>query len=154
MTAIVAATLGGCGGGFTLPDPRDLFVDYGSTAPVLTPRDTGFTVSKDGGGVEVKRPVPAAELVGADGTCQSAPAEAANPVRGVTLTMTECALVALAGRPDRVDLGAGNAGARRAVLVYTRGEHAGTYTFEAGRLKIVEPTPGPQRPAPTGRRRA
>jgi hypothetical protein len=113
--------------------------------------DGGFTV-KRGGEMTTLPAATASDFVGGNGQCQGAPGEGAATPRGVILTMTECELVAVAGPPDQTNVGADEAGDRRTVLTYTKGDHPGIYTFASGRLKIIERLPTAQKPEP--RRRA
>ncbi|MGH6664551.1 MAG: hypothetical protein ACREB2_06565 [Pseudolabrys sp.] len=62
---------------------------------------------------------------------------------GIALGMSECDVVRRAGLPSNVNIGAGDKGERRAVLTYLTGTWPGIYTFNAGRLKIVDRAPGP-----------
>ena len=66
---------------------------------------------------------------------------------GVALGMTECDVVRRAGTPANVNLTAGNKGERRVVLTYLTGSWPGIYTFDSGRLKIVDRAPQPPAPA-------
>ena len=157
MAALLAVlALGGCGGGggsgFSLTNPSEWFSGSSTTSRPVTGEDAGFTVTQGARAADPTRPVADTDLVAADGACQGALAEGASPVIGITLAMTECALVSFAGRPDRVDIGAAEGGRRQTVLVYTKGDHPGTYTFQSGRLKIIDPAPAPERPARRGRR--
>jgi hypothetical protein len=97
------------------------------------------------------KPVTAADLVGADGSCPGmAPgpnamadgAAAAPSYSGVVaLGHNECDVVRGAGAPDNVALSSNGRGDRVAVLTYSRGDRAGIYTFTAGRLTMVERGP-------------
>jgi hypothetical protein len=148
-SAAVAAVLAGCGGTRLDLDPSDWFTRGDSRQ--VTGGEGGFTVSR--GATETgPRAVTASDLVGPDGRCEGVAAEAAAAPRAVALTMTECELVAAAGAPEQVNLGASETGERRAVLTYTKGDHPGIYTFVSGRLKIIERAPTPAKPEP--RRRA
>jgi hypothetical protein len=75
---------------------------------------------------------------------------------GIALGMTECQAVRRAGQPSRVAIGAANKGERKVVLTYLAGPWPGVYTFESGRLKVVDalneqpkPKKKPRRPART-----
>jgi hypothetical protein len=61
---------------------------------------------------------------------------------GIALGMTECQAVRRAGPPSRVTIGTAGNGARKVVLTYLSGPWPGIYTFDAGRLKIVDAVPG------------
>lgn len=150
--AVIAITLGGCGSTRINLDPTDWFSGSGSDSRPVTGEETGFTVTRGGAVGQTLRPVTASDLIGPDGRCESVSAEAGATPRAVGLTMTECELVATAGAPEQVNIGASETGDRRAVLTYGKGDHPGIYTFVSGRLKIIERVPTPPRPEP--RRRA
>lgn len=61
---------------------------------------------------------------------------------GIALGMTECQTVRRAGPPNRVAIGTTGKGARKVVLTYLSGPWPGIYTFDSGRLKIVDAVPG------------
>ncbi len=64
---------------------------------------------------------------------------AGTPVMGgVALGMTECQAVRRAGPPNQVTIGTGDQGVRKVVLTYASGPWPGVYTFEAGRLKVID----------------
>jgi hypothetical protein len=161
----IAAVLSGCGGGGAdLTHPGEWFSGFGKPSSTSgMGSDVGFTVSRTGPARVAPGPVPPTELIGADGGCAGMPAPApetagAAPApalsgQGITLAMTECQLVSVAGRPDHVDIGAA-AGERRVVLTYNAGQHPGTYTFEAGRLKVINATPVEPKPQPRKRTRS
>jgi hypothetical protein len=67
-------------------------------------------------------------------------------IGGLVLGMTECGAVRRAGPPSNVSIGANATGARKVVLTYLTGARPGIYTFESGRLKIIDRAPEP--PAP------
>ena len=97
------------------------------------------------------KPVTAADLVGADGSCPGmAPGPNALADGGtaapsysgvVALGHNECDVVRGVGMPDNVALSSNGRGDRVAVLTYSRGDRAGIYTFTAGRLTMVERGP-------------
>ena len=72
---------------------------------------------------------------------------------GIALGMSECDVVRRAGLPGNINIGAGDRGDRKVVLTYLSGSWPGIYTFDAGRLKIVdrapEPPPSAKPPAKT-----
>jgi hypothetical protein len=68
-------------------------------------------------------------------------------VGGIALGMTECQAVRRAGQPSHVTIGAGAKGARKVVLTYLGGPWPGIYTFDSGRLKVVDAAPVPPKPA-------
>ncbi len=61
---------------------------------------------------------------------------------GIALAMTECQTVRRAGQPSQVTIGATDKGARKVVLTYLSGAWPGIYTFDSGRLKVVDAVPG------------
>ena len=63
---------------------------------------------------------------------------------GIALGMTECEVVRRAGLPDNVNIGAGEKGERKVVLTYLSGTWPGIYTFDAGRLKVIDRAPVPE----------
>ena len=65
---------------------------------------------------------------------------------GIALGMTECDVVRRAGTPGNVNISAGDRGERKVVLTYLSGTWPGIYTFDAGRLKIVDRAPVPETP--------
>jgi len=65
---------------------------------------------------------------------------------GIALGMTECDVVRRAGLPGNVNIGAGEKGERKVVLTYLSGTWPGIYTFDAGRLKVVDRAPVPETP--------
>lgn len=148
----LALTLGGCGG---LPtSPSDWVPDwkFNPHFPSFSSdsADTGFTVFQGAPEAPVQRAATPADLVNAQGQCASAPAAGAAGGH-VTLTMTECEVVAANGPPTQVTIGADAAGERQTVMTYDKGDHPGTYTFVAGRLKVMEELPGPAKPEPRKR---
>ena len=48
--------------------------------------------------------------------------------------------------PGNVNISAGDKGERKVVLTYLSGTWPGIYTFDAGRLKIVDRAPVPETP--------
>ena len=105
-------------------------------------------------------PAPAEELVDANGRCgvqttqtevavgtvagdlgtSTAGSQVAAPTvaGGIALGMSECQVVARAGQPGQVNIGADAGNERKAVLTYNSGPWPGIYTFSAGRLKDVQ----------------
>jgi hypothetical protein len=75
-------------------------------------------------------------------------------VGGIALGMTECQAVRRAGQPSNVAISAGNNGERKVVLTYLTGSWPGIYTFNAGRLKVVEAAPGQEKPKPVKKKPA
>jgi hypothetical protein len=66
---------------------------------------------------------------------------------GVALGMTECQAVRRAGRPNQVTIGAAERGERKVVVTYLSGPWPGIYTFQSGRLKVVDALPEQPKPA-------
>ena len=52
-----------------------------------------------------------------------------------------------AGQPSNVHIGAGDKGGRKVVLTYLAGPWPGIYTFESGRLQIIDAAPEQPKPA-------
>ncbi len=65
---------------------------------------------------------------------------------GIALGMTECQAVRRAGQPSSVNIGAGSHGARKVVITYLSGPWPGIYTFDSGRLKVVDAAPVQEQP--------
>jgi hypothetical protein len=65
---------------------------------------------------------------------------------GIALGMTECQAVRRAGQPSHVTFSAGDKGARKVVLTYLAGPWPGIYTFDSGRLQVIEAAPVPEKP--------
>lgn len=66
---------------------------------------------------------------------------------GVALGMTECEAVRRVGQPSQVTVATGDQGVRKVVLTYASGPRSGVYTFEAGRLKVIDALPAESPPA-------
>jgi hypothetical protein len=69
-------------------------------------------------------------------------------VGGISLGMSECDAVRRAGQPNNVSIGAGEKGERKVVLTYLTGTRPGIYTFDSGRLKVIDRAPEPPAPPP------
>ncbi len=67
---------------------------------------------------------------------------------GIALGMTECQAVRRGGQPSSVSIGAGQKGVRKVVIAYLSGPWPGIYTFESGRLKVVDAAPVQEQPKP------
>jgi hypothetical protein len=65
---------------------------------------------------------------------------------GIALGMTECQAVRRAGQPSQVIIGTANKGERKVVLTYLAGPWPGIYTFQSGRLKVVDAVPTQPKP--------
>jgi hypothetical protein len=148
---------GSSGGGF-----------FSKPFSVFESRDDG---SKATAGTQVSLgpsgPVPAEELVAADGRCApSAAAAQASPVAasgespaepvidgggqvlgGIALGMSECDAVRRAGLASNVLITADEAGQRKVVLTYLGGTWPGIYTFNDGRLREISRAPEQPKPA-------
>lgn len=104
-------------------------------------------------------PATAADYVNPDGNCAGAPAEAGSEaaLTAIALQMTECAVVAALGMPEKVEIGANQRGDRTATLLYSRGERAGLYYFTSGQLtqiqRVAEPAPPPKPQKPPAKPR-
>jgi hypothetical protein len=66
------------------------------------------------------------------------PPEVRNGPRGISLAMTECQVMSVAGYTDRVEIGANPRGERTVTLTYLSGERPGIYHFRNGRLMAME----------------
>jgi hypothetical protein len=99
-------------------------------------------------------PVAPEDLVDAGGRCPGGAVPAGGngdvslPQAGVpmipstiTLDMSECDVVKRAGFPERVEIGANEAGERNVTLTYVNGQRPGIYTFRAGRLASMDRAP-------------
>ena len=88
-------------------------------------------------------------FVSPDGTC----ATTAEGVYGVSLGMSECQLVQLAGPTHQIDIGTNERGERTAVITYPTGDRAGIYRFTSGVLVSIEATPAAPKPSKPAHRR-
>ena len=66
------------------------------------------------------------------------PPEVRGGPRGISLAMTECQVVSVAGYTDRVEISANERGERLVTLTYMSGERPGIYRFRGGRLVSME----------------
>lgn len=85
---------------------------------------------------------PAEALVGPDGRCGPG---SEGQLQTVTLGMTECELIRIAGPAGQVDIGASENGKRSTVITYPQGERAGVYRFSSGLLVSIDRPSEPQR---------
>jgi hypothetical protein len=94
-------------------------------------------------------PMPAATTVSADPGLQRLEPATSGPVvsGGIGLGMTECQAVQRAGSPNNVAISAGEKGERKVVLTYLSGPWPGIYTFNDGRLKVIDRAPEQPKPA-------
>jgi hypothetical protein len=65
---------------------------------------------------------------------------------GIALGMTECQTVRRAGHPSQVSIGTAKQGERKVVLTYLAGPWPGVYTFQSGRLKVIDAAPEQPKP--------
>ncbi|HZP78069.1 MAG TPA: hypothetical protein VFB45_18135 [Pseudolabrys sp.] len=167
MVATAALMLAGCGNSemFSSGSSSEWF----SKKFDLFERPSGMAQNKATG--TTLRAATAEDFVGPDGSCPlptnaaapadpnsgagtvagdlagaPAPAAAAPMGGGVALLMTECEVVNRLGRPQQVDIGAGQGGERAATLTYLQGDRPGIYHFAAGRLKEIDRGPEPEPP--------
>ena len=104
-------------------------------------------------------PAPAAAATsgaGFQGGLQTGPGATLAPAPvagGIALGMTECQAVRRAGTPSHVAITAGEGGTRRVVLTYAAGPWPGIYTFDSGRLKIVDAAPVSEKPEPVKKKK-
>ena len=77
------------------------------------------------------------------------PPEVRGGPRGISLAMTECQVVSVAGYTDRIEVSANERGERLVTLTYMSGDRPGIYRFRSGRLvsmeRVAEP-PAPKKP--------
>ena len=66
------------------------------------------------------------------------PPEVRGGPRGISLAMTECQVVSVAGYTDRVEISGGERGERVTTLTYLSGDRPGIYRFRGGRLVSME----------------
>jgi hypothetical protein len=94
-------------------------------------------------------PMPAATKASADPGLQRLEPATSGPVvsGGIGLGMTECQAVQRAGSPNNIGISAGEKGERKVVLTYLSGPWPGIYTFNDGRLKVIERAPEQPKPA-------
>lgn len=159
---MLAAVLSGCGTN-TMAD-----MNFFPNRPQLfRPQDWGSGSKSDAPDLLPSGPVAAEDMVDGAGHCGApieAPTGAVTPAAGastdpaaasgvapggITLGMTECQIVAHAGQPAQVNIGADEANQRKVVLTYNGGPLPGIYTFSAGRLKVMDRVaqPEPVKPA-------
>jgi hypothetical protein len=93
----------------------------------------------------------------AGGPAGAMPPEVRNGPRGISLAMTECQVMSVAGNTDRVEIGANTRGERTVTLTYLSGDRPGIYHFRGGRLmsmeRVAEPPapPKPKKPVKTAK---
>lgn len=126
--------------------PEDLVAADGTCAPAAAPAAPAQAPEP--------QPAPAATAsaqtgIGFEGGLGApAPGGGAPAVLGgVALGMSECDAVRRAGHPGNVAISAGDKGERRVVLTYLTGPWPGIYTFDSGRLKVIDRAPEPPKPA-------
>ena len=122
--------------------------DFVSSRPVAA-EDMVDAAGRCSGGVPTLEPA----VTGDSGTAAVAVStEQGVTPGGVGLGMTECQVVAHAGQPGQVDVGADEKGERKVVLTYLSGPWPGIYTFSAGRLKVIDRVAQPEQPKPARKR--
>ncbi len=120
-------------------------------APAAAPAPAGPPADRPVGtmaGDLASAPMPAAAPGAANPNAvpQGQPDGGSTAMGGIALGMTECAVVRRAGLPGNINIGAGDKGERKVVLTYLSGTWPGIYTFDAGRLKVVDRAPVPETP--------
>jgi hypothetical protein len=66
------------------------------------------------------------------------PPEVRGGPRGISIAMTECQVVGIAGYTDRIEVSANERGERVVTLTYLSGDRPGLYHFRSGRLVSME----------------
>jgi len=66
------------------------------------------------------------------------PPEVRGGPRGISIAMTECQVVGIAGYTDRIEVSANERGERVVTLTYLSGDRPGIYHFRSGRLVSME----------------
>jgi hypothetical protein len=74
------------------------------------------------------------------------PPEVRNGPRGISLAMTECQVVSVAGYTNQVEIGTNARGERTVTLTYLSGDRPGIYHFRGGRLMLMERVAEPETP--------
>lgn len=83
------------------------------------------------------------------------PAAVPQVLGGISLGMSECQAVRRAGHPSNVAISADEKGERKVVLTYLSGPWPGIYTFNSGRLKVIDRAPEQAKPkAPVKKKKA
>jgi hypothetical protein len=167
---VAVVSVGGCGMNMSemtfFPNRGAIFKsqDWGSsTSRVVAPdaipsgpvtaEDQVDAAGRCGSQATAQAEVSVGTVAGDLGTTTSAgPAEKSVVPGGISLGMTECQVVSHAGHPSQVDIGADDRGDRKTVLTYMSGPWPGMYTFQAGRLKVVDRVAAPEQPKPTKRK--
>jgi hypothetical protein len=131
---------------------RTLPPDVMASGPV-SPEDEVDAAGRCGAAQAPQANVAVGTVAGDLGSTAVTPTEQGVVPGGIALGMTECQVVAHAGQPGQVDVGAGDTGQRKVVLTYTNGPWPGIYTFAAGRLKVIDRVAQPE-PAKPARKKA
>jgi len=93
-------------------------------------------------------PAPAAPAQLADRSLQHLePGGAPTVAGGIALGMTECQAVQRGGSPNNVAISADERGERKVVITYLSGPWPGIYTFNGGRLSVIDRAPEQPKPA-------
>lgn len=133
--------------------PRTMAPDVMASGPV-SPEDEVDAAGRCGVAQTPQADVSVGTVAGDLGsTATVTPAEQGVVPGGIALGMTECQVVAHAGQPGQVDVGAGDGGERKVVLTYMNGPWPGMYTFASGRLKAIDRVAQPE-PAKPARKKA
>jgi len=94
-------------------------------------------------------PAASPAAVTSDPGLQSLEPAAPQVMGGIALGMTECQTVQRAGQPSNVAISAGDKGERKVVLTFLSGPWPGIYTFNSGRLKVIDRAPEQPKPSRT-----
>jgi hypothetical protein len=177
LAGAVALAVGGCSNQAQIFDSSNWF---SKPTNVFAKPDWARPVDQNTAELGPRGPVGPNDLVNPDGSCaaaeapqaaasapEAAPATtgSADPAAGqpgappvlggIALGMTECDAVRRAGTPSNVAISAGDKGERKVVLTYLSGTWPGIYTFDSGRLKVVDRAPEQQKPkAPVKKKKA
>ncbi len=134
--------------------PEDLINTDGSCAPKAVEAPTAPAAAAATGGTASTANAPAAAPGPNNGGSTVPPPPLAPSgagstpaaLGGIALGISECEAVRRAGAPNNVSIGTGEKSERRVVLTYVGGSWPGIYTFSAGRLKVVDAVPEPEKP--------
>jgi hypothetical protein len=138
--------------------PNDLVNADGSCAPEpaqaahaeapATPAASGDRPVGSVAGDLAGKPMPEASASADPGPhLETGPGPGGPPAAGgVALGMTECQAVRRAGSPSNIAI-SGDKGDRKVVLTYLSGTWPGIYTFNAGRLEMIDRAPEQPKPA-------
>lgn len=174
-TVLAALALGGCGSVNSMTETLRSDAGWFSkpVTSVFSREDGSGSMSNKNFSLGPSGPVGPEDLVNPDGSCaaaaEAAPASPSSPqvgsvagdlagsampaggtpiLGGVALGMSECQVVRRAGMPSNIAISAAENNERKAVLTYAGGNWPGIYTFNSGRLKVVDALPEAQKPKP------